>query len=227
MPKPEKLVKEGRLHEAAEAYREKALQQKDIHKRRRFLNFAGRYYESADEFSLAAKTFLESGDLDRTVQASIKSGNPKILSGVLIESGHSDEETVRLLLKCVVRLTEQREFDEAKVFAKEASDWKRSQLTDATINLTTAIVGMIDGILDANPSKLTTTISATRRPSLDDPLAREISFVASKFLANMPKIEHTRTDPPTECPECGAPLPHKRKGKVVECDYCGFPVRLE
>lgn len=220
LTKPEKLMEEGRVLEAAEAYRQKALRQKNVHKRRRFLNFAGRYYESAGEFSLSAKCFLDSGDMNRAVQAAVKSGNPKILSNALAETGHKEDETVGLLLKCALQLAERRDFAQARAFAKEALDLKRSPLTEAMIN-------MIDGVLEGKPDKVASSAKATRFLGEDEPLAREINFVANKFLAGMPKVESAVKGPPTECPECGAPLPQKRKGKFVECDYCGFPVRLD
>lgn len=213
-------MEEGRVLEAAEAYREKALREKDVHKRRRFLNFAGRCYESAEQFSLSAKCFLESGDMDRAVSSTVKSKSPKILSNALAEAGHKEDETIALLLKCVMQLAERGEFVEARAFAKEALDLKRSQLTEAMIN-------MIDGVLEGKPEKVASSAKATRFLCENDPLAREINFVANKFLASMPKGESGAKEPPSECPECGAPLPRNRRGKVVECDYCGFPVRLD
>jgi DNA-directed RNA polymerase subunit RPC12/RpoP len=217
---PEKPAEQGRFLEAAKAYREKALREKDIHKRRRFLNFAGRFYESAGEFSLSAKCFLESGDVDRALESSVKSGNPKVLLNTLTETGHKEEETVELLLKCTLQLAEQKEFVKSRVFAKEALDIKRSQLTEAVIN-------MIDGVLEDKSEKVASSVKATRFLGEKDPLAREINFVANKFLVNMPKGESEAKEPPTRCPECGAPLPPKRKGKIIECEYCGFPVRLD
>lgn len=217
---PEKLVEKGRFLEAAKAYHEKALREGDVHKRRRFLNFAGRCYESAKEFSLSAKSFLESGDVDRALESAVKSKNPKILSNALAETGHKEEETVELLLKCTLQLVEQRELVEARTFAKEALDLKRSQLTEATIS-------MIDGVLEDKPEKLAFSAKATRFHGEDDPLAREINFLANKLLTSMPKRESEAKEPPTRCPECGAPLPPRRKGKIIECEYCGFPVRLD
>jgi hypothetical protein len=217
---PEKLAEEKRFLEAAKAYCEKALRERDVHKRRRFLNFAGRFYESAGEFSLSAKCFLESGDVDRALESSVKSGNPKVLSNALTETGHKEDDTIELLLKCALQLAEQREFVKARVFAKEALDIKRSQLTEAMIN-------MIDGVLEGKSEKVVSSVKATRFQGKDDPLAREINFLANKFLANMPKGESEAKEPPTRCPECGAPLPPKGKGKIIECEYCGFPVRLD
>jgi hypothetical protein len=216
---PETLAKEGRFLEAAKAYCEKALREKDVHKRRRFLNFAGRFYESAGEFSLSAKCFLESGDVDRALESSVKSGNPKVLSNALIETGHKEEETVELLIKCALQLAEQKEFVKARAFAKEALDIKRSQLTEAVIN-------MIDGVLEGKSEKVASSVKATQFLGENDSLAREINFLANKFLASMPKMG-SETKPPTRCPECGAPLPPKMKGKFIECEYCGFPVRLD
>ena len=158
--------------------------------------------------------------MDRALVASVKSGNPKVLSNALAETGHKEEKTIELLLKCVLQLAEQREFAKARAFAKEALDLKRSQLTEAAIS-------MIDGVLEGKAEKVSFTVKATRFLGENDSLTREVSFVASKLLANMPKIESGARTPPTECPECGAPLPKKRKGKIVECDYCGFPVRLD
>jgi DNA-directed RNA polymerase subunit RPC12/RpoP len=217
---PEELAEQGRFLEAAKAYREKALREKDVHKRRRFLNFAGRYYESAEEFSLSAKSFLESGDVDRALESSVKSGNPKVLSNALTETEHKQEETVELLLKCALQLVEQKEFVKARTFAKEALEINRSRLTEAMIS-------MIDGVLEGKSAKVASSVKATQFLGEDDSLAREINFVANKFLANMPKIESEAKEPPIQCPECGAPLPLKRKGKFIECEYCGFPVRLD
>lgn len=217
---PKKLAEKGRFLEAAKAYHEKALREGDVHKRRRFLNFAGRCYESAEEFSLSAKSFLESGDVDRALESAVKSKNPKVLSNALAETGHKEEETVKLLLKCALQLVERRELIKARAFAKEALDLKYSLLTEATIN-------MIDGVLEDKPEKVALSAKATRFQGEDDPLAREINFLANKFLANIPKSESEAKESPTQCPECGAPLPQKKKGKFVECEYCGFPVRLD
>jgi hypothetical protein len=217
---PEELAKQGRFLEAAKAYCEKALQERDMHKRRRFLNFAGRCYESAEEFSLSTKCFLESGDVDRALESSVKSGNPKVLSNALIETGHKQEEAVELLLKCALQLTEQKEFVKARAFAKEAFGISRSQLTEAMIN-------MIDGVLEGKSERVASSVKAIQLLGEDNSLAREIDFVANKFLASMPKVESGAKEPPAQCPECGAPLPPKRKGKIIECEYCGFPVRLD
>jgi hypothetical protein len=216
---PEELAEEGRFLEAANAYREKALRERDVHKRRRFLNFAGRFYESASEFSLSAKCFLESGDLDRALESSVKSGHPRVLSNALIETGHKEEEMIELLLKCALQLVEQKDFVKARAFAKEALDIRRSELTEAMFS-------MIDGVLEGKSEKVASSVKATQFLGENDSLAREINFVANKFLASMPKIG-SETKPPTRCPECGAPLPPKRKGKFIECEYCGFPVRLD
>lgn len=213
-------MKEGHVLEAAEVWREKASGEKDVHKRRRFLNFAGRCYEAVGEFSLSAKSFLESGDVDRAVQASVKSGNPKVLSNALAESGHKEDETLALLMKTALQLSERKDFVNARAFAKEAVDMKRDPLTEAMVN-------MIDGVIEGKPEKLASVAKTTRFLGENDPLAREIGFMANKFSANMPKVEGGTKVPPMECPECGAPLPLKRKGKVVECAYCGFPVRLD
>lgn len=220
LPSPEKLAKEGKFLEAAKLYEEQALQTKDVHKKRRFLNFAGRCYESAAEFSLSVKSFLESGDVDRALGSAVKSGNPKVLSKALAETGHKAEETVELLLRSALQLTERREFAVARAFAKEASDLKRSQLTEAMTN-------MIDGILEGKAERVASCVNSTRFQRENDPLAREINFVANKFLVSMPKGESGTKEPPTRCPECGAPLPQKAKGKFIECAYCGFPVRLD
>jgi len=217
---PEKLAKDGHFPEAAKAYHEKALHEKDVHKRRRFLNFAGRCYESAGEFLLSAESFLESGDVDRAVESAVKSRNPKVLSKALAETGYEEEETVKLLLKSALQLAERREFVVARAFAKEASDLKRSQLTEAMLN-------MIDGVLEGKTERVASCVSSTRFQIESDPLAREINFLANKFLASMPKGEGEAKEPPTRCPECGAPLSQKIKGKFIECEYCGFPVRLD
>lgn len=184
------------------------------------MNFAGRCYESAEEFSLSAKSFLESGDVERALESALKSGNPKVLSNALAETRHREEETAELLLKCALQLVERKEFVEARAFAKEALDLKRSQLTEAAIN-------MIDGVLEDKPEKVAFSAKATRFQGDDAPLAREINFVANKLLVNIPKNERETKEPPTRCTECGAPLPQKRKGKIIECEYCGFPVRLD
>ena len=219
MTKPEKLAEEGRFLEAAKAYHEKALRERDVHKWRRFLNFAGRFYESAGEFSLSAKCFLESGDVNRALESAVKSGNPKVLSNALTETRHKEEETINLLLKSALQLAEQKEFVKARAFAKEALDIKRLQLTEAMIS-------MIDGVLEGKSEKVASSVKATRFLGENDSLAREINFVANKFLASIPKTGN-ETKPPTRCPECGAPLPPKMKGKFIECEYCGFTVRLD
>jgi hypothetical protein len=217
---PKKLAEEERFLETAKAYYEKALRERDVHKRRRFLNFAGRFYESAGEFSLSAKCFLESGDLDRTLESAVKSGNPKVLSSTLAETGHSKEETLELLLRCSLQLLEARENNGARAFAGEAHNVGPSPLTDAMISL-------VDGVIENNSEKVASCAKATRFQSERDILAREINFVANKFLVSMPKVAREAKEVPDQCPECGAPLPPKRKGKIVECEYCGFPVRLE
>jgi hypothetical protein len=216
---PEPPAEKRPFLKAAKAYNEKALREKDVHKRRRFLNFAGRFYESAGEFELSAKCFLESGDVDRALRSALKSGDPKTLSNALTETGHKQDETAKLLLKCTLQLAEQKEFTKARVFAKEALGIARSELTVAMMN-------MIDGVIEGKPEKVTSSVKATQFLGENDSLAREINFVANKILASMPKTA-TETKPPTICPECGAPLPQKRKGNVIECEYCGFPVRLD
>jgi hypothetical protein len=220
LPSPGKLAKEGHVREAAEAYCEKASVENDVHKQRRFLNFAGRYYETAGEFSLSARCFLESGDVDRALGSAMKSENPKVLSNGLTETGHKEEETAELLLRCALKLTEQKDFVKARAFVKEASDLKRSPLAET-------MIGIIDGLMENKSEKVTSSLKAIGPLIENDPLAREMSFVANELLSKIPKAEGTAKEPPTLCPECGAPLPQKRKGRVIECEYCGFPVRLD
>ena len=216
---PETPAEEGRFRETAKTYCEKAQREKDVHKRRRFLNFAGRFYESASDFSLSTKCFLQSGDVGRALESSMKSGNPKILSNALSETDHEQEELIELLLKCALHLAEQKEFVEARAFAKEALGIKRSPPTEAMLS-------MIDGVLEGKSEKVASSIKATQFLGESDSLAREINFIANKFLASMPKTEG-EPKPLTRCPECGAPLPRARKGKIIECAYCGFLVKLE
>jgi tetratricopeptide (TPR) repeat protein len=220
LPNPEKLVKERRFFDAAKIYHERAVQERDDHKKRRFLNFAARYYESAGEFSLAMKCFLESKDLDRALASAVKAKNGKILSNALIEAGYKQEEIVRLLLKCGLRLVEAREFAEAHTFAGEAYGLGHSAIAEALLTF-------IDGCVQSSPERVIASIKALQIPSESDSLAREISFVANKFLTSMPKVSGSAKEIPTHCPECGAPLSAKRKGKVIECEYCGYPVRLD
>jgi hypothetical protein len=219
-PRLEELAKEGRFLEAAKVYQEHASQEMDEHKRRRFLNFAGRYYEVAGEFSLAVKCFLESGDVDRTVGAAVKGKSPKVLSNALAEAGYKEEETVRSLLKCGLQLVEAREFAEAHLFAKEAYGFGHGVLPEA-------LMGLIDGYMLGSSEKIAASVKALRVPAESDALAREIGFVANKFLATMPKASGEVKEFPSHCPECGAPLPVKRHGKIIECEYCGYPVRLD
>jgi hypothetical protein len=221
LPNPEKLTKEGRFLEAAKIYQERALREKDEHKRRRFLNFAGRYYEVAGEFSLAVKCFLESGDVDRAVGAAARAKSPKVLSNALAEAGYKEEETVRLLLKCGLQLVEGREFAEAHLFAKEAYGFGHGILAEA-------LMGLIDGYMLGSAEKVAASAKAVRVLGESDSLAREIGFVANKFLAAMPKDASGGVKEfPSHCPECGAPLPVKRHGRIIECEYCGYPVRLD
>ena len=220
MPNPEKLVKKGHFFEAAKIYHERAVQERDDHKKRRFLNFAARYYESAGEFSLAIKCFLESKDMDRALASAIKAKNAKILSNALFEEEHKQEEIVMLLLKCGLGLVEAKEFVQAHAFAKEAYGLGHSAIAEALLTF-------IDGCVQSSPEKVTASIRALQIPSESDSLAREISFVANKFLTSMPKVTGNTKEIPTHCPECGAPLPAKRKGRVIECEYCGYPVGLD
>jgi hypothetical protein len=218
---PEELAEEGRFLEAAKLCCEKAQRERDVHKRRRFLNFAGRFYEAAGEFSLSVKCFFESGDVDRGLESSMRAKSAKVLSNALAETGRSSEDTAELLLRCSLRLLESHEWADARVFAKEAHDVGHSSLADAMISL-------IDGVIEGNALKVAACVKATRIQHEEDVLRREINFVAGKFLASMPKaVNEEAKEIPSECPECGAPLPHKRKGKVIECEYCGFPVRLD
>lgn len=147
MPNPEKLAKEGRFLEAAKAYQERAMEQKDEHKRRRFLNFAGRYYESVGEFSFAVKCFLESGDADRALGSAVKARNPKVLSNALVEAGYKEEDVVRLLLKCGLLLVDARMFAEAHLFAKEAYGFGHGVLAEALMTL-------IDGYMLGSAEKI-------------------------------------------------------------------------
>jgi len=214
------MAKEGHVREAAEAYCEKASQENDPHKRRRFLNFAGRYYEAAGDFSQSAKCFLESGDVERALGSAVKSGDPKTLSTALTETEHKEEETVKLLLKCSLGLIEKKDFIKARAFAKEASGVKRSPLTEATVNI-------VDGLMENKADKVASIVKAIGPMGVNDPLAREIGFVANMLLSKMPKSDGAAKEPPTLCPECGAPLPQKWKGKMIVCEYCGYPVRLD
>lgn len=221
LPNSEKLAKEGRFLEAAKIYQERASREKDEHKRRRFLNFAGRYYETAGEYSLSVKCFLESRDVDRAVGAAVKAKSPKVLSNAFAEAGYKEEETVRLLLKCGLQLVEARMFVEAHLFAKEAYGFGHSVLAEA-------LMGLIDGYMLGSAEKVSASVKAVRVLGESDSLAREIGFVASKFLAAIPKgVSGGVKEFPSHCPECGAPLPVKRKGKIIECEYCGYPVRLD
>lgn len=220
MPNAEKLAKKGHFSEAAKIYYDRATHETDEHKKRRFLNFAARYYESAGEFSLAVKCFLGSKDVDRALISAVTAKNPKILSNALAETGYEQDEIVRLLLKCGLRLVESRKFAEANAFAKEAYGFKHSIMAEALLNL-------IDGYMQSSSEKIAASSKVLQIPSESDPLAREIGFVADKFLASMPKITIEAKEIPTHCPECGAPLPARRKGKVIECEYCGYPVRLD
>jgi len=217
---PEKLVKKGRFLEAAQIYYERATQERDEHKKRRFLNFAARYYESAAEFSLAVKCFLESKDMDRALAAAVTAKNPKILSNPLVEAGYKQEEIVKLLLTCGLRSVEAREFIGAHAFARDAYGFGQPVMAEAMLNL-------IDGYMQSSSEKVAASVKAVQVPSENDPLAREIGFVANKLLVSMPKVAGQAKEIPTHCPECGAPLPAKRKGRIIECEYCGYPVRLD
>jgi len=220
LPKPEALVKEGRFLEAARLFQEKALRQKDVHKRRRFLNFAARCYESAGEYALAVKCFLDSGDVDAAVGSAVKAKNPHVLSNALVDAGRK-ADVVRFLLRGALRLVEEREFGFARAFCKEALEFGHSDLALILINV-------VDGVVEGKAEKVSAGVEAVLRASdEDDELAREVVFVANKFLANMPKIAGGVKEVPTRCPECGAPLPTKIKGKIIVCGYCGFAVRLD
>jgi hypothetical protein len=220
LPNPEKLAKKGHFLEAAKIYQGRAVQEGDEHKKRRFLNFAARYYESAGEFSLSVKCFLESKDVDRALASAVIAKNAKILSNALVEAGYKQEEIVRLLLRCGLKLVEAREFAEAHAFAREAYGFGHSVVAEA-------MLGLIDGYVQGSSEKVAASAKALRIPSESDLLAREIGFVANKFLASMPKVAGQAKEMPTHCPECGAPLPAKRRGRVIECQYCGYPVRLD
>jgi len=219
LPKPEELVEMGRFLEAAKLYHKWALEAESTHEKRRFLNFAARCYESAGESSLAVKCFLESGDVDTALTSAVKAKNPKVLSNALIEVGRK-EEAVRFLLRCALRFVEQREFGEARSFCKEAWEFGRSVLASALINV-------IDGVMEGKSEKVASSVKMTRVSSEDVELAREIHFIANKFLANMPKVTSRIKEIPGRCPECGAPFPlQKRRGKIIECEYCGFALRV-
>ena len=219
MPNPEKLAKKGHFFEAADIYRERAVQEKDEPKKRRFLNFAARYYESAGEFSLAIKCFLASKDLDRALSSAVIAKNAKILSNALIESGYKQEEVVRLLVRCGLKLVSEKEFAEAQTFAKEAYGFGHSVIAEALLDL-------VEGYMQSNSEKVAVSAKTVQILTESDSLAREIGFLANKFLISIPKIAGETKEMPTHCPECGAPLPTKRKGRVIECEYCGYPVRL-
>ncbi|MGQ9566377.1 MAG: hypothetical protein ACUVT5_07570 [Candidatus Bathyarchaeales archaeon] len=220
MPTPEELIEQGCFLEAAKLYHEKALKAKNIHERRRFLNFAGRCYESAGESSLATKCFLEAGDLELALASAIKAKNPLVLSTALAESGRKND-IVDLLLKCALRLVEAREFGAARSFCKEALKFRHSDLA-------TAMIYLIDGFMEGKSEKVVLSVKQARASNEDTTLAREISFIANKFLANMPKVPSQAKEIPKRCPECGAPFPlQKRRSKVIECEYCGFMLRID
>ena len=219
LPNPEKLAKRGRFLEAAKIYRERAVQERDEHKKRRFLNFAARYYESAGEFSFAVRCFLESKDVDRALASAVMAKNAKVLSNALVESGYKQEEIVRLLLRCGLKFVEAKEFAEAQTFAKEAYGFGHLVIAEA-------LLGLVEGCMQSSSEKVAASVKTTQILSESDSLAREIGFLANKFLVSMPKVAGQAKEMPTHCPECGAPLPAKRKSRVIECEYCGYPVRL-
>lgn len=220
LPSPEKLAKEGKFLEAAKLYEERALQTKDVHKKRRFLNFAARCYESAGEFSLAVKCFLESADVDAALGSAVKVKNAKIVSDAVVEAGRK-ENAVGFLLRCALRFVEEREFDVTRSFCMEALQFGHSSLAEA-------LLSVIDGVMEGKAEKVASGVKMAQSSGEDVELAREIGFVGNKFLANMPKVQSEVREVPTRCPECGAPLPaHMRHGKVIECEYCGFTVRLD
>ncbi len=220
LPSPEKLAKEGKFLEAAKLYEERALQTKDVHKKRRFLNFAARCYESAGEFSLAVKCFLESGDSDSALDSAVKVKNAKIVSDAVVAADRK-EDAVRFFLRCTLRFVEEREFDVARSFCKEGLQFGHSSLANA-------LLSEIDGVMEGKAEKVASGIKMAQSSGEDIELTREIGFVGNKFLANMPKAQSEIREVPTRCPECGAPLPaHMRRGKVIECEYCGFTVRLD
>jgi len=220
LPSPEKLAKEGKFLEAAKLYEEQALQTKDVYKKRRFLNFAARCYESAGEFSLAVKCFLESGDSDAALSSAVKVKNAKIVSDAVVAAGRKEGAT-EFFLRCVLRFVEEREFDVARSFCKETLQLGHSSLAEA-------LLSEIDGVMEGKAEKVASGIKIAQSSGEDIELTKEIGFVGNKFLANMPKIQSEVREVPTRCPECGAPLPvHMRHGKVIECEYCGFTVRLD
>lgn len=220
MSNPKKPTEERLFLEAAKSYQEQALKQKNIHKKRRFLNFAARHYEAAGEFSLASKCFLASDDTERALGSAVKAKNPKIFSNAFLEAGQEKDEAARLLLKEAVVLVSSGAFADTRLFAKEAYDLNHSILAEALITL-------VDGYMEGKSEKIALSVKNTRVPAESNSLAREINFIANKFLTNMPKASGDVKTVPTHCPECGAPLPLKGKGKIFECEYCGFPVRFD
>jgi hypothetical protein len=219
LPNPKNPAEKASFLEAAKTYRAHALKQKDTHKKRRFLNFAARYYEAAGEYSLATKCFLASDDVERALGSAVKAKNPKIFSNAFLEAGHEKDETARLLLTEAVELVDSEELIDARTFAKEVYELNRSVLAEALMML-------VDGYMEGKDEKITLSVKSTRVLAESDPLAREINFVANKFLAKMPKPPSDVKAIPTRCPECGAPLPLKKKGKILECEYCGFLAKL-
>ncbi|MEM2102289.1 MAG: hypothetical protein QXM22_02100, partial [Candidatus Bathyarchaeia archaeon] len=176
--------------------------------------------ESAGESSLAIKCFLEAGDLEAALTSAVKAKNPLVLSTALVETGRKNE-VVNLLLKCATRLGEARECGAARIFCKEALKVEHSDLA-------TALIHMIDGFMEGKSEKVILSIQMARASHEDAELAREISFIANKFLANMPKVPNQAKEIPRRCPECGAPFPlQKRRSKIIECEYCGFMMRID
>lgn len=225
MPNPEKLAKQGKFYEAAKSFYEKANTTKSIFKKRRYLDSAARCYESAGEYFLATKCFLEAGNLEAALKAGMKSKKPEDLSKALIHHRNT-EEALSFLITCALDLMKQQNFVDAKKFCEEALRIEQSPLPEALMNI-------INGVIENSSEKIVNGLKISRAISeKNHDLATKITFIAKSILAEFSpaQLDVSRKEKKpviSRCPNCGALLPKKKTySDTVQCPYCGCVVRM-
>jgi tetratricopeptide (TPR) repeat protein len=228
LPNPEKLAGQGRYQEAAELFRQKAINTKNLFEKRRYFDSAARCYESACEYTSAIYYFLEAENLEAAIKTCMKSKNPKNLSQALTQQMKA-KEIIQALVTCSLNFIREKNFIDAQKFCEEALSLNdESQLPEALMNI---LIGgreydrekIVDGL------KIAQTIT-----NEDFYLMSEITFIGKNFLSEIPP-DHAPSQVKKEerktvelfCSHCGAPFPQQKLySKVIKCEYCGHVTKL-